>query len=239
MWWAGNSGADVYIGTRAAGVARGEDVVVLARVDGLAAALELVAAKLESQSRRLRLRVWLSGGLCQPFMLPPLDGISAEGERQKIALALASRQTTLGDDCQVWIDASSCSAASLAVAIGRSTTETLLSGLSRNGRVISVRPWWAEVLRAGLALRGPSLTTIGIQDCDSLTVLAGAGSKFENAGVITPMSDDTASRAAWTRALMAGDALMAGACYARMDLDRRAESPFGGLKFGVATSIDP
>ncbi len=238
MWWAGRQFVDVYLGTRAAGIAQAMETTRWGRVEGFGAAIADVQTFLGKSPNAPRIRVWLSGGLCQPFLIPVLEGVEDKTERHRIAVAMANRQTTLGENCEVWLDPHSSAGGRLAVAVARSLRSTVIGSLSTIGRVVSIRPWWCEVLRAALrAKSGSSLTALGVQDCDALTVLAAGGEAFDVATVVAPVSEGAASRAAWSRALLVNDVAIAGAKYAWLDLDAKQGPSALHCAFGSAVRI--
>ena len=85
MWWAGSKPYDVYLGTRAFAVCRGVEVQHVQAVAGQHAGIEALGAWLSKGQPRRRLRVWLSGGLCRPFIVREVPGVSGEAEWQRVA----------------------------------------------------------------------------------------------------------------------------------------------------------
>jgi len=238
VWWAGSRPVDVYLGTRAVVVCRGAEVSVKASVAGFDAAMEAASVHLRQDRSRQRLRVWLSGGLCQPFMVPLIAGVESRVEIQKIAATVAPVRTGLGDDCQVWADSRKSAMGTLAVAMQKSRVARVLEQFAQHGRVVSLRPWWAEVLRARLAMPQPP-GAVGVQDCDSLTVLAGVAGGFDAASVITPLFDQQSADAAWARALLSGDAQPLTSWHARLVIEDRAATSFDGCTFGSLVDVAP
>lgn len=105
MLWAGSKPRDLYLGTRAVAICDGADVLLSAPVQGFAAGVSQAQSHLAKAPLTGRLRVWLSGGLCRPFLLPDLPGIHGAAETLRVASRLASERTGLGSDCRVWLDA--------------------------------------------------------------------------------------------------------------------------------------
>jgi hypothetical protein len=74
----------------------------------------------------------------------------------------------------------------------------------RRLRILSIAPWWAEVLRAALK-RESRVSAVAIHDCDSLVLLSGQGEAFESATALTPILDADAAGAALARQLLSRD----------------------------------
>lgn len=234
MWWAGSNAVDVYIGPAAAGVCGSKVPLTLRTADGLDAAIASAGAQLKALARpNLRMRVWLGGGLCQAFLLPGIEGLKSDAERWRVAVAAAAAHTAIDGDCAVWLDSVSSAAGTLAAAVSAPLPQRLADALAEQGRVQSIRPWWSEVLRAKVAMKGPTLSAFGVQDCSALTVLVAKGDSFASAGVTMPLSEADASRAAWTRALFAADVDEDAAFYARLDTAGR-HSGLPDCAFGEA-----
>jgi hypothetical protein len=207
VWWAGSRVHDVYLGTRGVAVCLGGQVLLARSAEGFDGALAFFNEWLETERKRPRLRIWFSGGVCRPFIVPAVEGVKANAERMKIARALAPQQTGLSGDCQVWLERRSADEAFVAVAIERARLtqfEKVVASSMHKVQVVSARPWWGEVLQHA---RGcdPALAALGIQDCDSMTVLVGRGDTYELASTYSPITNEDAGRAALTRALVAGD----------------------------------
>lgn len=194
---------DVYLGTRALLIADAAGAPLHAvAVDGFDATVAALEAWLGERTGRLRLRLWLSGGLCRPFLFAPAAAVRSTDEALRIARALAPERTGLGGPCEVWLDGGGA----MAVAIAQPTLARLRALADRRTRVVAIRPWWAELLRAALARDGGT-RVVAVHDCDSLTVLggAGAGDGFALATTLAPMLERDAAVAALTRLLLTLD----------------------------------
>jgi len=234
--WAGSKAVDLYLGTRAVVLCRGAELMSKSAVVGLEAALRTADAQLQQNGRRSRLRVWLSGGLCRPFLMPDIPGVGSSLDLQKVAATMAPARTGLDGDCKVWLDGQKSSAGTLAVALQGTVLAQILAGLAPRGRVVSIRPWWAEVLRARLALPAKP-GAVGVRDCDSLTVLAGRNDGFDVASVVTPLFDQASSESAWTRALFSADLQSQAAWQARLVIEDRNLQPFAGCALGPLVEV--
>jgi hypothetical protein len=207
VWWAGSKVHDVYLGTRAVAVCEGAQVLVAEPADNFDAALAAFSAWLASAQGRLRVRVWLSGGLCRPFIVPDVQGVKAHAERLKVASALAAQQTGLVGECQVWLEQRKTPEASIAVAVQKDRLSQILDVMaptSRRAKLLSIRPWWSEALRHAVRTH-PQVAVLGVQDCDSMTVLVGQGVRYEAASTYSPVTDAPTAQSVLTRALMARD----------------------------------
>ena len=223
-----HSALDIYIGTRSvaclgggAGVGAGDSAGVAggagwhAQVNGLDEALEALAARLGAKRRLLRppVRLWLSGGLCRPCLLEPPMGLAGEAEFERVAVAMAPARTGLTGPCRVWFEPALATTTStlpgprLVVAVSQVVLDQCLAVL-RGARLrpVSVKPWWAGVLNAALSTvamtpaAAAKVEMLGVRDCDSLTVLAGAADSFEHASSLSPLVDEASAEAAWRRA---------------------------------------
>lgn len=102
-----------------------------------------------------------------------------------------------------------------------------MQGLGSRWRIESVQPWWVEVLQLALS-RKVKPVAVGVQDCDSLTVLIGREGGFSVATTISPLLNEAAADSAFTRTLMS----------ANVDPDKalRARLVLGGSVSGTAVS---
>lgn len=227
MWWVGSSPLDVYLGTRYAAICRGTERLWASGIGGLDDGLGRLRAQLAANTKPHRLRVWVSGGLCRPFLLPAVEGLRGAGEAQQIARAMAPKATGLTPPCEVWVEPRSGSGAQVAVAIARPVVDAVLAlSTGRGRRVVSVRPWWSEVLRAATASGEPP-TAVSVRDCDSVTILLGQGDTFEAAATVAPVLDDDSARAAFARATMSSDLEVAKTFAVSLRLDRTGGGSFG------------
>jgi hypothetical protein len=231
--WAGSKPHDVYLGTRAVAVSRGTTVGLLKSVEGLEGALTLAENHLRQLPGRPKLRLWLSGGLCRPFVMPAVAAIGDINEAMKVASKLCAEKTGLIGECTVWLEAAKRDQSRIVVALETSTLLEIQKRLGACGRVVSVRPWWAEVLR--LTSRGAEpVTALGVQDCDSLTVLVGASEKVTQASTSSPVMDVAAAQAAFARALMSAGTEPIEALLAQLKVlgsrpETQLECALGGL----------
>ena len=151
MWWAGAKPIDVYVGTRRVAVLAQERPNFVQPVVGCEQALSVLAEQLQQMGGRRRVRVWLSGGLCRPFIQEQPAGKVTSAEVEKIALATAPQRTGLEAPCRVWIEHRS-SKPRIAVAAGESLLRSVQNSIVAAGfSVASMGPWWAEALRHVLA----------------------------------------------------------------------------------------
>jgi hypothetical protein len=208
VWWVGSRPHDVYLGTRGFAVCAGDGKPVWQETGRLQAGLDAFVAWLGQVDAKAKLRLWLSGGLCRPFVMQAVPGVSGEAEWQRVAAAMAPMQTGLAGPCEVWLSKSAQrKTARVAVAVEQQLLQRLQALVEDAGtrhRLISMRPWWSEVLRAAL-LRDAALPALAVQDCDALTVLAGTGDGFDTATTLTPIADCESAHAALARWLLTAD----------------------------------
>lgn len=240
MWWAGSRGrgtADVFLGDRLVAVAHPASEFRHDRVDGPGGACERVHEWLGT-ARARRLRVWLSGALCEPFLLPDIAGAASPQELRLAASALAPGSTTLGDACDVWIDDAAGPGARLAAAVPGGLAQELTAGLAPAGRVLAIRPWWGEALRWSLKHASVAPQLLGVDDGESLTLLGGADGRFDVASGIARMQDPEAGRMAWARALLASDKPADRTLLLRLSFEAPSLQPAAGCAFGRWLQVD-
>lgn len=205
MRWAGSSVADVYLGARAVAVCRASGPAWSARTEGFAEAVAMLREQLAAGDTTTRLRLWLSGGLCRPLIVPTVPGLRKADELRQVAHAMAGSIEGLGAACQVWVEPARPGVRPVAVCMLDSTFSAVQKMLlERKLTALSIRPWWADVLRHALC-RQPSLRALSVRDCDSVTFLAGAGDDFDEAVTHSPVHDEAAGAAAIARSLLAAD----------------------------------
>ncbi len=210
MWLVGRSeGVDVYLGTRGVAVCDGKAPAFVADVQGVAAAFDRLANALrDAPPSRRGLRFWLSGGLCRPFSMPDVPGASTDADRQSVAAAMAPQMTGLIGPCTVFLERNAMVKSSLGVAVQTELIakihESIMS-LPARFSVISIKPWWAEVLRFSVK-RAPDLAALGVQDCDSITVLVGrTPDGFDIASTYSPVVDQHTAKSVLARAMLSAD----------------------------------
>jgi hypothetical protein len=223
VWWAGRQPLDIYLGTRAAAICRGNTRLWSTQCNGFNEGLGLLRSELHSGDMRQRIRVWLSGGLCRPFVMPAVDGVRNSIEARRIAHAMAPSATGLQGSCEVWVEDRRQAGSRIAVAMSDNTLKALLdlSG-DRRSRVVSIKPWWCEVLRATLA-QSPRPAAIGVRDCDSVTILLGDGDEFEMATTVAPVQDAESARTAFARAALSSSVEIQNALSVALHVDGEPE----------------
>lgn len=208
MWSVGSKVVDVYLGTRAVAVCRGEQQLLAQAADGVDTAIEALQAWLAHAPTRQKLCVWLSGGVCRPFLVPAVPGLKSRAELERVAQSMATAATGLHGECQVWLEPGSLGEARVAVALPKATLERLLGAIEpaegRAHRLLSLRPWWGELLRATLR-QTPSARVVAAQDCDALTMIVGRDGGFEFVSCLSPVTDRATAEAALARQLLLVD----------------------------------
>lgn len=236
MWWAGSRTLDWYVGTRATLVCEGNTVLLRESMgDRESAVRRGVEFMSQLDGSRLRVRAWLSGGLSRPFILPAVQGVRSEDEVQRIAGALITSRTGLAADSQVWTDGDSKDR-TVAVAADRAAIQSVMAIASKKIGLSSVAPWWSAVLRHVLSAEG-STESIAVQDCDSLTVLAGRAVMFELATTYSPIGDREAARSAYSRALLSLDEAFADGPFVRLHVGGDIQTNVAGLALGACAEI--
>ncbi|HET9645623.1 MAG TPA: hypothetical protein VFP68_20210 [Burkholderiaceae bacterium] len=224
MWLAGNRRSrgdlDLYIGTRAFAFAGKGRRHTEAALDGIDAVFLTMEAHLDNGAEgSSRVRVWLSGALCRPFVVPVLPGVRTQDELHRAAMAMAAARTGLPGPCEVWLDAGPLDRSRVAVAMHREVLDRLLQVLrARRDRIVSIRPWWSGVLDEA-SRRDANAPAIAAVDDESLTVLLGHGDAIESVNCISPIIDADAATAALARALISSDVESGRELVGRLRLD--------------------
>lgn len=122
-----------------------------------------------SRWRRPAVRVWLSGGWVDVFLIERVAGLKSWSEAEALALATASSQ-----DVEIVLDAFPGEGDALALAVDRAMLGTVRTLLRRwHLRVASMRPWWALELGTPHAMRGGCAELLVAIDDDAVTMLVG------------------------------------------------------------------
>lgn len=239
MWWAGSKPHDVYLGSRGFAVCKGAEKVMVRSVEDVDGSFQLLAGWLAEAQPRQRLRVWLSGGLCRPFMVSAVPGVTSREDWQRVAAAMAPMQCGLPAPCRVWLSPLERNGhARVAVALEEAVSARLIDAVvaaRRKHRIVSIRPWWSQVLRQALQ-REPAVPVLAVRDCDALTVLAGSGNQFDSATTLSPVFDAEAAGAALVRMLMTADVTTEQTLQAQLSLTMdRAEPGNAAAPLAVLT----
>jgi hypothetical protein len=149
VWWVRSRRVEVYLGSTLVGCRGLDDLTerwaeVASLDEGLARLTEWMAVA----AVPLRARVWLGSALARPFVVAADAGARDAGEASELARAVASDATGLGGELKVWLAPWRARRATLAVAIPQLLLSALeaTAGQRRGQRVVSVRPWWNQVL---------------------------------------------------------------------------------------------
>ena len=192
MWSVWPEPVDVYLGTRCVAACRGSDVLHVAQ-PGSAEACRAELRRWAAHGRPpgVRWRIWLSGGLCQPWLVPVAHGVGSVAERAQVARASLAG-LGLARDARLWLERAPLDQAAVAVALDPATADFADAwSRERGARLVSLRPWWAEALGQGLR-RAARPDAVAVVDCDSVTWLATDGAGFSHAKAFTPLTEPTA-----------------------------------------------
>lgn len=202
MWSVGNEPVHIYLGTRRVMVS-GATGLQSQAVNGLAEAFEVLRTQLQGLGKRSRPRLWLSGGLCRPFILDALPGLASRDEVHRVAAATAAQRTGLQAPCRLWIEPRPVASDRVVVAMHARVYDQLHDSLRGAGHAaLSVRPWWAELLRGAAAKTADAATSLAVRDCDSVTLLLGAGAEVTLAATYAPVADDSSAKAIVARTVV-------------------------------------
>lgn len=191
MWWAGSRSWQLYLGRSVIGIAEPSEAPCWIDVGSLDEGWRVVEAKLaEKGSRRqvlrVGLKVFLSGALARPFVIPPVTGVRRWRELLQIAEGLAPEATGLAGPCAVWLATAKAGEACLAVAAERVLVNEIASQAARlRMRLLSSEPWWTLALNEALT-RSPAPKLLAVEDSDALTILSGDNGAFASAATYAP-----------------------------------------------------
>ena len=166
-----------------------------------------------SRWRKVRIVLWLSGGLARPYLCGPISGLTSWSEAETFAVAAAPEVTGFEGPCCVQLEDWPGDAPALGTAIDVSLAESI-HALARSRRIVwrSVRPRWAAVLDEALAHR-PSIGMVAFAEEDALTVLGGPSLNvpstssfgFDLAATYSPSPSRIQAMALWHRMLLSRD----------------------------------
>lgn len=234
MWWAGRPVADIYLGERlvalctSSGTADGASLPSLKHreTEGIADALRQMTELLETLPRHTEVQLWLSGGLCRPFLMGPVADLRNDIEQRRAATVLARQWVNFEGPVKLWLEPSS-SKRTHRVAVASSTEwvdGALASCAAVRRRVRCLRPWWASVLNGSID-PSSAWSAISAIDSDAMIVFAGDHDGFDVVETLHPMIETASARAHLARTLIEFDRGAAPADLLCLDLTRRADSP--------------
>jgi hypothetical protein len=191
-------------------------------VDALAGWTQEIAAARGSRWRRVRVDLWLSGGLARPFLCGPLEGLAAWREAEAAAAGMAPDATGLAGPCAVVLEGWPGDA-TLATAVGQPLADAIAMQGGRRGRIAwrSVRPRWAAALDEALRER-PGLRLFALAEHDALTMVGGpppaeGTAPFDQATTYAPAPGERDVEALWQRTLLGRDLSPEDARLVRLD----------------------
>ena len=169
MWWDRSELAEVYLSSSCIGLASGRVgstrwIDTDGLVDGIA---HLVDALTNGPLRSCgRVRIWLGAELARPLVLSSTSGARTREEAKALATMQAPGVTGLEGPFRVWANAWRRSRGGLAVVMPNGAWTALLGAIdqvraeraralnkdaARSLKLVSVRPWWNQVIDAVIA----------------------------------------------------------------------------------------
>lgn len=136
--------------------------------------------------RRTPVQVWVSGGLCRPFLLGPVAGLKGADEVRSFAQSQVADATGWDQPCEVRFEGDVTKGVVLATAMPTAVharIEAVMAGAQL--RLVSLRPWWAGALNQALQQQA-DLKMVVIDEPESLALLAGQGDDWDLADVFAP-----------------------------------------------------
>jgi hypothetical protein len=229
VWSVGSEVVELYVGTRQAAMCRrgasSRREVVQSLGDAVTTCAQWLNEVQHEIPRPLRLKVWLSGGLCRPFLMHPAPGVQGPDEWAKAAQALAPRLTGLVSPCAIWMDEPPRKAAVIAAAIEQQALDLvgqLTSAQAPFKRTLDrISPWWGLVLREAGQRSGPAGLLVA-HDCDSITALVhgeAGGGEISSATTVAPVADAVSAEAALARLTFSLDGTDRACRIARWSID--------------------
>lgn len=211
MSWVGSKQmpADVYIGTRRACWSHPDEEPWAEPASGFSDAMARLNRYVDGLPKRSMwpnkrtARLWLSGGLCRAFFIDAITGLEDVSDLRRIAMAQAADRTGLSGILGLWLEASPLNTGHVCVAWEEDMLQICLGTLRRAGlRVVSARPWWTACLPVISQSATPAaISTLGLHDCDSLTLLSGDADGYTGASTLAPITDSVSAMSTWLRAL--------------------------------------
>ena len=230
MWWAGSSLA-LYVGLRRSLVMNGgqvlHDQACTSPTDGLAA----LSLRLEALPARHRARLWLSGALCRPFLLPDLRSFKSPAEVDAAADALGRAALDVAS-VRCWLQpvrrgADACLGVAVAENVATLAEQTLAEHVK--GR-LRLSPWWADATRLVVGADA----YLAIDDGDSLTILQMQHGQIIRARTAAPLGADGA-QATLMRWRAAGELPRDGVTQLRLQESTSAAGLGGRMALGAMT----
>jgi hypothetical protein len=237
VWWVGGKPVDLYVGSRRVLVPDDTGQARVIETGSFDESLQVLERDLRMPSQRGRVQVWLSGGLCRPFVVPAVPGAKALAERLKIAQALATVDTGLIEP-QVWLEDRASRDGCVASCVERLVLQritTVIKVKVRQARILRIAPWWAEVLRFVRRERRATRALV-VHDCDAATVLASTQGEFAVATALSPIVDVQAADDAAARLLLPLDIDPADVARVRLDTVPQGS---GRLALGAFAMVRP
>jgi len=154
VWWARSEPLEVYLSDREVGLGRrGVRSSQWAETSDLSDALQQLAGWFGTPacSGVRQVRVWLSGDLARPYLVPAASGARSAREARVLATAMAADAAAFDGEVRLWLDRWRSGEPTLAVAIPAQVWQGLHEvvatwSASRAGNaaigIASIRPWW-------------------------------------------------------------------------------------------------
>lgn len=203
MWWAGSESVHIFLGRTRVGMqvfggGPAQWEVGRSASDLWMAALEEIRAR-----RRVSVRIWLSGSVARPFILPAVQGLGTLADARMVAATRAPEETGLVGPCCVSMDVWRPGEPAMCVAMEEGLRKAIEAGEdAKKVRVVGIRPWWAAVL-CDPACEANSLSILTVDDGESLVALAGLDQQIEVASTYVPVLDDLQRAALMQRVISA------------------------------------
>jgi hypothetical protein len=203
VWWAGKRSrrrtAQAYVGLHAVRMVHGEALVHAATTADRDETIQSLVDAIALLPRGTRLQVFVSGAICCPFLIPPVEGARDASDWAAIAASLVEVSTGLPSDSSVWMDEGQ-SAPRFAIAMH----PTWLRDIERacGSMLESLRPWWALAVES-VRINGDSRHGLAVFDSDELVLLAAEGETYVTAQ--TYALHDESSETLLRRALVTND----------------------------------
>jgi hypothetical protein len=206
VWSAGNRRAarlDIHVSRHGVVLDRGPDAARwFHRESVLETALQMLTQELAGSDKPGHAAVWLSASLCRPVRVPAIDGAASASERERIAQTVALAESGLVPPCRVIVDSAGGQGETVAIVVEARVLDAIERAMKAcRVRIVSIRPWWAEVLSGVLDARS-DMQSLAVWEDDTLLTMTGARGEFSAVQVLHPVSDEGAAAGAFARSLV-------------------------------------
>jgi hypothetical protein len=153
---------------------------------------------------RVRLRIWLSGDLCKPFMAPASANLRTAEEHDRVVRRAAARAVNHDRTLRIWVERPKRGQANddTQPRIGAAIEEQLILDLTaaiKPHKLLAIGPWWSAAVNVLDSANPGTEQLVAARDSESLTVAHWQSGRIRNVVALPTGLDERASRAALAR----------------------------------------